>query len=178
MVLLLISSCCITKHSPFLHSHPKTNRITQWKQTFIIIGWVRSEGTFKEGLGHHWGDAEFPRYIGCQHGHKGSHLISVDIKFWNRNHTHATAAPPKHAGASHQHAGTSHQHALGLGTAPCPRICQTVELPVTYHSHHCHNTWVAIKANKTHRSHRDRRNHRQRFGVCFFVWFFLSLLYQ
>lgn len=64
------------------------------------------------------------------------------------------------------------QHVLGLGTASCHKICQTVELPVTYHSHCCYTTWVAIKANKTHRRHRDWRNHWKRFGVGLFVWFF------
>jgi len=37
-------------HSPVSHSHPKRNRISQWKQPFIIIEWFGSEGTFREGL--------------------------------------------------------------------------------------------------------------------------------
>lgn len=40
------------------------------------------------------------------------------------------------------------QHLLGLGTASCHKLCQTVKLPVTYHSYHLPR-YLSSKADGT-----------------------------
>lgn len=121
-------------HSPFSHSRPKRNRISQQNQTSIVI-----EGTFKEGLGHRWGDAEFPHHAGCRLDPRGSHLASVDIKLWNRNAIQAAADPPKHAETSKATSVRSGNCCFSQNMPNCSIACDLSQLPLLHYLS-CHQS--------------------------------------
>lgn len=59
------------------------------------------------------------------------------------------------------------QHLRGLGTASCHKLCQTVKLPVTYHSYHLPHC-LSCQQSRWDRSHSDWRNHWKKKLLVFF----------